>query len=151
MDKYNWKQLKGIVDGFTIGDKPSNIVPILAYASEFPIRLRSALGGVIELIFYNEEKYTFVVTLIKKNKKYLISIRAFSFTGAGETPMIFESESFPTKDITAAKGYLNSPLKYFDLKGRHIRVMTFTNSPMPEEAFKDIIELWRTQPSQIKS
>ena len=147
MKKFNWQQIEGLVKGFY----PNGITPILAFASEFPIKLKSGLSTAIGLPDHADERYTFYASLAKRRGEYLITVQAFSVRPAGELiPVLIESKSFLMSEKNKAEVYLKAPLGYFNMEG-HIRLITFKDTHMKEQEFKEIIELWRTQPSQIKT
>lgn len=146
MKKFNWKQIENIAKGFY----PNGITPIIAFASEFPVKLKENMGISIGEEWVNNKIYNFYASLIKKDQKYQVDIQAYTADKIGEIEILCEEKKFHISEKKSAQDYLKIPLEYFDMRG-HIRVITFNNSPMNEEEFKEIIELWRTQPSQTKS
>ena len=145
MNDKNWKQIKSLVDGY-FGKTPHSspkINPVFAHASVDSVALNLETYMLADLIGF-DSKYSYVATIIKKNKKYTATQRAYMKDDYGyESPILHEQRQFD--EISLAKNFMQDPFRIFQ-KGKHMRVMTFKNSPMTEEEFNDLIELWRTTP-----
>ena len=157
MKNYNWKDIKKIIEGYPSDDE--RVKPIIVYGSEFPVKLKSKFYeylGFKSMDHYSsgnkikDEKYTFYSALSESSNRYKITVQAFNSTKYGEGPVLLESESFHQNRRKDVNEFFKMPLSYFEMNG-HIRLMTFKDTTMKEQEFKEIIELWRTQPSQTKS
>lgn len=156
MKNYNWKDIEKILKGYS--PNKGGFKPILAYAPEFPVKLKSNFYEYLDFKEHlkhthkkiEDEKYTFYSALSEKNKQYQITVQAYNKTRHEEIPILFESESFELNRRDDVNKYFRTPLDYFQMNG-HIRVLAFKDTAMKEQEFKDIIELWRTQPPQTQS
>jgi hypothetical protein len=155
MKNYNWKDIKKVLKGYS----PNNggFKPILVYGPEFPVRLKSntfeylGLESLLEVSSKIEhQEYSFYTSLSQKDNEYEVVCQAYAQTGGGEMPMLHESQNFELNRVKDVEHYLKTPLSYFKMNG-HIRLLTFKNTNIEEQEFKEIIELWRTTPSQTQS
>ena len=149
MKDINWKHIAESLKSYS-AETIDGVIPVFAYASEFPVQLKAGIEDDLDLSYYGNEFYTFYVTLIKKGAEYKSSIQAYVQNKNGEIPIFFENKSFALHKKSEIQDYIKMPLLYFNLNG-HVRIMTFKNTTMQEQEFKEIIELWRTQPSQTQS
>lgn len=145
MKEFNYKQIKSLVDEY-LGESSSSspkINPIFAHASVDPVPLNLKSYMLADLVGF-DSKYSYVSTIYEKNKKYTATQRAYLKDEYGhEAPIIHEERQF--SGVSPAKQFMREPFRLFE-RGKHIRAMTFKNSPMTEEEFNDLIEIWRTTP-----
>ena len=104
----------------------------------------------IETEYLHDASYSHLATAIEKSGKIIVAQKTFLVTEKSETQILSHQEEFKRCQARQAESYFNEPIKYFE-KPSGIRVMTFKNSRMKEEEFKDIIELWRTQPPRTQN
>ena len=143
MDDKNWKQIKALTDEYWGKTPPSSpkIDPIFAHASADPVALNIKAYMLADLVGF-DAKYSYVATVVKKNERYTATQRAYMKDEYGyETPILREQRQFD--DVSLVKNFIQEPFKIFQ-RGKHIKAMTFKNSPMTEEEFNDLIEIWRT-------
>jgi hypothetical protein len=154
MKDKNWKHIQGIVEHFLKGHsfEDGKINPILAYYPDSPVKIKEETGVLagIETEYLHNARYSHLSTAIEKNNKLIITQKTFLSTEEGEAEILSHQEEFKKYQVSQAQDYFNEPTKYFE-RPSHIRVMRFKNSKMKEEEFKDIIELWRTQPPRMQN
>tara|TARA_Y100001937_G_scaffold62798_1_gene86200 strand:- start:296 stop:760 length:465 start_codon:yes stop_codon:yes gene_type:complete len=154
MKDQDWKHIQGIVEHFLKGHTfdDGRINPILAYYPDTPVKIKEETGVLagIETEYLHDASYSHLATAIEKNGKIIVAQKTFLVTEKSETQILSHQEEFKRCQARQAESYFNEPIKYFE-KPSGIRVMTFKNSRMKEEEFKDIIELWRTQPPRMQN
>lgn len=146
----DWKHIADIVEVFLQGEGVGNskIIPIAAYAPDSPVKMKKDsidFGGLDSSIASNS--YLHLSTLVEKSGKYEVQQKTFLATQRGETEILSNKEVFSKSQPKEMADYFRVPTAHFE-KCPHVRVITFKDTEMEEEEFKDIIELWRTQPRQ---
>lgn len=154
MDEFediNWKKLQKIVNKYTgvsfEGHRDHRKVnPILAHSCFNPVRLNPYSNALLSDLLIGEDNfYCYASSLIEKLGRYETKTEAFLLSPMGDIPVMRELKTFKkTESKNIVLEELTLPLSYF-VRDKHIKVMTFKNSEMPEEDFNNIIEIWRKQ------
>ncbi len=147
----DWKHIADIVKLFLEKNKipDDKVTPILAYAPDSPVKVKAsspALKGLLDTSI-TTASYSHVSTLIKKGERFEVEQRAFIVTEKGESEILSDKQRFSLSEVKRVEEFFNTTTKHFE-RCPHIRVLQFRNTRMQYKEFKDIVELWRTQPRQ---
>ena len=147
----DWKHIADIVELFLKKNLTSDnkITPILAYAPDSPVKIKPnspALKGLLDNSI-TTASYSHLSTLIKKNRRFEVEQKTFLVTEKGESEILSKKQAFFRHEVGQMEAYFNVTNIHFE-KCPHVRVLRFKKSEMSQEEFKDIVELWRTQPRQ---
>jgi len=148
----DWKHIADIVEIFlkNNGIEDNNITPILAYAPDSPVKIKEdsdVLFGDFLDTSIASASFSHLSTLVKKRDKFEVQQKTFLVKEKGESEILNHKRSFSRTEVKEMEKYFNVTREHFE-KCPHIRVLRFKNSKMSDKEFKDIVELWRTQPRQ---
>ena len=144
-EKQNWKEIKKKIDSWAKEAKnsPELITPVFAHTPEEPVETRSeSLLDSFDGLLASAE-YTYLVTLIKKNQKYLGTLHTYLIQNGTEIPLSVDQKTFSLYDYKNICDFASFPNRLFKLKRAHKKVMTFKRTTMTERKFEEEIETWR--------
>tara|TARA_Y100001963_G_scaffold129009_1_gene183856 strand:+ start:2037 stop:2498 length:462 start_codon:yes stop_codon:yes gene_type:complete len=140
----DWKKIKEKISAWAKKSKnnPEKITPIFAHASVGSVFSKSnSMISILSSVGMDE--YSYLVTLIKKNQKYLATFYTYLIENNTEVPLTVDQKTFNEYDYKHICEFVSIPHRLFKTKGSHKKVMTFKNTTMSESRFEKEIELWR--------
>ena len=137
--KGGWKNIKNLLANSEY-DGDRLITPIFAHWSLEPVKARKETSSFVESY---EHEYSYLVTLIKKERKYQVNLYLYIIHFNHETPLIYEIKHFKKHDYKNLIEFVSTPNRLFSLRKKNKEVRIYKNSRMKEEDFEKEIELCR--------
>jgi hypothetical protein len=144
-ENQNWKEIKKKIESWAKKAKnsPDLITPIFAHTPINPVETRKdSLLSPLEVSFFTT-KYTYLVTLVKKNQNYLGTLYTYLMQSDTEVPLSVDQKTFGLHDYKNICEFISLPNKLFKIKGVRKKVMTFNRTTMTERKFEERVEIWR--------
>ena len=141
----NWKEIRSKIEAWAAKSKasPELIAPIFAHTPIRPVEAKPESLLIVFDSFQSPSEYSYLMTLIKKNGKYLATLHMYLIEKGKEVPLTIDQKTFEKNDYKNICDSTSIPYKLFRLKGVRKKVMTFKQTKMTERKFEKEIETWR--------